>query len=295
MYTNAKIDELVQGAKDYADTNDADTKYGITYDSDAKKIKLVEGGTTSEIDATDFIKDGMIESVAIDEETQELVITWNTDAGKSATSIPLSELADIYTGVDGTTVTVTVSSDDKISAEVKTGSIKDGHIASDAAIAKSKLASDVQASLAKADSALQEHQDISHLATTAAMTEALALKADKTQVATDIAAAQSAAEAKAAELDAALKKELQDEIDADVKALADGQVATNKTDIATLTQTHATDKAALEKAITDGDAATLASAKEDAAAKVKELADGAVATNASAIADIVAQLTWGSF
>ena len=45
MYTNAKIDELVQGAKDYADANDADTKYGITYDSDSKKIKLVEGGT----------------------------------------------------------------------------------------------------------------------------------------------------------------------------------------------------------------------------------------------------------
>jgi hypothetical protein len=57
------------------------------------------------------------------------------------------------------------------------------------------------------------------------MNTALDLKADKTQVATDIATAKgeaiSAAETKAGELDAALKAELQKEIDDDVKALAD--------------------------------------------------------------------------
>ena len=54
------------------------------------------------------------------------------------------------------------------------------------------------------------------------------------EVATAKSEAISAAEAKAAELDAALKTELQAEIDADVKALADGQVTTNKNDIASL-------------------------------------------------------------
>jgi len=54
-------------------------------------------------------------------------------------------------------------------------------------------------------------------------------------------------------------------------------------------------KTELEGKITDGDAATLASAKEDAAAKVKELADGAVADNAAAIEDINSQLEWGTF
>lgn len=147
--------QALADAKAYADQNDADTQYGIEYDSTNKKIKLVSDTSKTEIDASDFIKDGMIDTVTIDEDTQELVITWNTDAGKDATRIKLSELADIYTGVDGTTIKVDVSADDKISAEVKTESIKDGHIASDAAIAKSKLASDVQASLGKADTAVQ--------------------------------------------------------------------------------------------------------------------------------------------
>lgn len=44
---------------------------------------------------------------------------------------------------------------------------------------KSDLAADVQASLALADSALQSHQDISHLATKQEVTDGLALKADK--------------------------------------------------------------------------------------------------------------------
>lgn len=204
--------QALEDAKKYADENDADTQYGIEYDSVNKKIKLVSDTSKTEIDATDFIKDGMIESVALSEDGLNLVITWNTDSDKgenNVTTIPLTGLVDIYTGVDGTTVTVSVSSDDKISAEVKTGSLKDGHIASDAAIAKGKLAADVQASLGKADTALQEHQDISHLATTEAlngvdakfanytnttdMNAALELKADKTQVAADIEAAKTEA------------------------------------------------------------------------------------------------------
>lgn len=150
--------------KDVAFTDDIVT-YGIEYDSDTKEIKLVEGGSETAINATDFIKDGMIESVALSEDGLNLVITWNTDSDKgenNVTTIPLSGLVDVYTGVDGTTIKVEVSSDDKVSAEVKTGSLKDGHIASDAAIAKGKLASDVQTSLGLADSAVQE-DDIADL------------------------------------------------------------------------------------------------------------------------------------
>ena len=157
MYTNAQIDGFIAEAKKYADDNDADTKYGIAYDSENKKIKLVEGGTTAEIDATAFIKDGMIESVALSEDGLNLVITWNTDANKgenNVTTIPLTGLVDIYTGVNGDRVNVTVSSDKKVSADLVAGSIS-----------KNYLDDGVQASLAKADSALQSHQDISHLAT----------------------------------------------------------------------------------------------------------------------------------
>ena len=229
MYTNDQIDGFIAEAKKYADDNDADTKYGIVYDSDNKKIKLVEGGTDVEIDATAFIKDGMIESVALSEDGLNLVITWNTDSDKgenNVTTIPLTGLVDIYTGVEGARVKVTVASDKSISADLVVGSIS-----------KDYLDASVKASLALADSAIQAHQDVSHLATTEAlngvdakfanytnttdMNAALELKADKTQVATDIATAKSGAETKAAELDAALKSELQAEIDADVKVLAD--------------------------------------------------------------------------
>jgi hypothetical protein len=198
--------QALEDAKKYADENDADTQYGIEYDSATKKIKLVSDTSKTEIDATDFIKDGMIESVALSEDGLNLVITWNTDSDKgenNVTTIPLTGLVDIYTGVDGTTVTVSVSSDDKISAEVKTGSLKDGHIASDAAIAKGKLAADVQASLGKADTALQEHQDISHLATTEALNGA------KDELSAAIATAKEEAIAEASSQDAVILSESQ--------------------------------------------------------------------------------------
>lgn len=165
-YTDDEVATALGEAKKYADDNDANTEYHVEYDSTNKKIKLVAGADASkmEIDATDFIKDGMINTVSFNAD-HDLVITFNTDSGKDDIVIPLDELIDIYTGVDGTTVKVEVSSDNKVSAEVKTGSLKDGHIASDAAIAKGKLAADVQTSLGKADTALQTHQDISHLAT----------------------------------------------------------------------------------------------------------------------------------
>lgn len=155
MYTNEQIDALVKGAKDYADTNDANTEYHVEYDSENKKIKLVAGADASkmEIDATTFIKDGMISNVTIGDDN-DLVITFNTDAGREDIVLPLDQLVDIYTGVEGAKVAVSVSADKKISADIVAGSI-----------AKTDLATDVQTSLGLADTALQEHQDISHLAT----------------------------------------------------------------------------------------------------------------------------------
>ena len=66
----------------------------IDYDSNTKKIELknAEGETLSEIDATAFIKDGMVNNVAI--VGDYLVITFNTDAGKEAINIPMSSFFD---------------------------------------------------------------------------------------------------------------------------------------------------------------------------------------------------------
>ena len=128
-YTNTKIDELVQGAKDYADNNDANTEYHVEYDSDNKKIKLVAGADDSkmEIDATAFIKDGMIQSVELVTEDdggnkgQFLKITWNTDGDVDAddvTYVNVTTLVDVYVGENGDYVNVTVTSDNKIKADL---------------------------------------------------------------------------------------------------------------------------------------------------------------------------------
>ena len=119
--TNEALAEALAEAKKYADDNDADTKYGIVYDKENKKIKLTNNVSDTEIDATDFIKDGMIEKVELSDDGLNLVITWNTDSGKTdVTTIPLTGLVDVYTGVDGAQIKVSVSADNKISAELKT-------------------------------------------------------------------------------------------------------------------------------------------------------------------------------
>ena len=63
-----------------------------------KAIKLVgkEGVVISEIDASAFIKDGMIQSVLFNPETKHVTITFNTAAGREAIDVDLSTLVDTY-------------------------------------------------------------------------------------------------------------------------------------------------------------------------------------------------------
>ncbi len=61
------------------------------YDSSAKTINfLAEDIVVASIDASDFVKDGMIDDVKI--ENDKLVIVFNTDAGKETIEIPLSDI-----------------------------------------------------------------------------------------------------------------------------------------------------------------------------------------------------------
>lgn len=67
----------------------------VQYDSQAKRIRFYDNAGTelvSSIDATDFIKDGMIDDVQISE--GQLVISFNTDAGKQNISIALTDIFD---------------------------------------------------------------------------------------------------------------------------------------------------------------------------------------------------------
>ena len=145
-YNKTEVDSLVQGAKDYADNNDANTEYHIEYDSTAKEIKLIAGADANKmtIDATSFIKDGMIDTVEFNADDNDLVITFNTEAGKDAITVPLDKLIDVYTieGTDTATIDITASTNGNkhtVSATVIDGSLTNAHIAADAAISVSKL------------------------------------------------------------------------------------------------------------------------------------------------------------
>ena len=70
----------------------------VDYDSENKRIDFynAKNEKIDYIDATDFIKDGMIDSVTIETTggTTYLVIVWNTDAGKETTRIDIGDIFD---------------------------------------------------------------------------------------------------------------------------------------------------------------------------------------------------------
>ena len=72
---------------------------GAEYDSNSKRINFKHGdAVVASVDATAFIKDGMVSNVSITD--GNLVITFNVDAGKQDIVIPLSSIfnpTDYYT------------------------------------------------------------------------------------------------------------------------------------------------------------------------------------------------------
>ena len=86
------------------DAADIEGLFGfVDYDSEHKRINFKNTSTGSVIgyvDTTDFVKDGFLQSVTIENKTIEsksvpcLVFVWNTDAGISETDIPLSGIFD---------------------------------------------------------------------------------------------------------------------------------------------------------------------------------------------------------
>lgn len=77
----------------------------LKYDTGAKKIQLIgkDGTAVSEIDATAFIKDGMLDKAELvvnpagQPDGTYFKLTWNTDAGKSVMYVNVTSLIDVYT------------------------------------------------------------------------------------------------------------------------------------------------------------------------------------------------------
>lgn len=92
---------------------DIEGHLNLTYNTETKKINLegFDSSIIASIDATAFIKDGMINTVELvtDPESHDpgtyLVITFNTDAGKDAIYLDITGLIDVYQGTNGVKVT----------------------------------------------------------------------------------------------------------------------------------------------------------------------------------------------
>lgn len=92
-YTSAQTDSKISDAFSSSDYFDS-----AEYTSSSHTISFKHGDVVkSTIDASDFIKDGMVDSVAIQDVTSGesmvrcLVITFNTDSGKQAVNIPVAD------------------------------------------------------------------------------------------------------------------------------------------------------------------------------------------------------------
>lgn len=120
--------------------DDANTTYGLEYDSTNKAIKLVEGGTDLSIDASEFVADGMLESVTVDASANTLTFKWNTTAGINETTVKLTDIADIYTAAtNAAEVQVAISNTNEISATLVNGGISTAKLA-DNVVNEAKIA-----------------------------------------------------------------------------------------------------------------------------------------------------------
>lgn len=94
---------------------DVEGHLNLTYNAETKKINLegFDSSVIASIDATAFIKDGMINTVELvtnpvsHNRGTYLVVTFNTDAGKDAIYLDVSHLIDVYKGHNGIKVTGT--------------------------------------------------------------------------------------------------------------------------------------------------------------------------------------------
>lgn len=89
----------------------------LNYDSDAKEVQLlgIDGAKISTIDATDFIKDGMLSSTelytatssdsSLTEGHKYIVLSFNTDADSDPIYLDVNDLVDVYTGGNNIEVT----------------------------------------------------------------------------------------------------------------------------------------------------------------------------------------------
>ena len=89
-------------------------------------LKNKSGTEVASINASTFVKDGMLSNAQYNATTNKLTLTWNTDSGKSNTEVNLNDLVDIYIGGEG----INVSSAGTISVDTDVVALKSDLVAS---------------------------------------------------------------------------------------------------------------------------------------------------------------------
>ena len=133
----------------------------VKYDADNKKLCLFAGSEQigTGVDATPFIRDGMLSGVEYDASSNALTFTWNTDAGETSDTVVLSDIIEPYTAgngleLNGNEFSVNVVSDSEAFLSVDANGIKlsgvQAAINSAASTAKSEAISDAEGKIATA-------------------------------------------------------------------------------------------------------------------------------------------------
>ena len=129
----------------------------LDYDADTKTIKLTgkDGADLGSVDATPFIKDGMLNDVTYDANTNTLTFKWNTDAGITEDTVVLSDIIEPYTAgnglaLDGNEFSVKVADGNESFLTVDENGVKLSGVASAIATAKGEAISDAEGKIATA-------------------------------------------------------------------------------------------------------------------------------------------------
>lgn len=131
----------------------------MSYDEETKAIKLYGKDNTElgSVDATPFIKDGMLDNVEYNPDNNTLTFTWNTESGSKTDEVILSDIIEAYTAgaglkLAGNEFAVKIATDSEAFLTADTNGIKVSGIQNAIDIAKGEAATDAQD---KADAAKQ--------------------------------------------------------------------------------------------------------------------------------------------
>lgn len=111
----------------YVPTVKADAEAGVEAVNAKIQLLGIDGALVSEIDATDFIKDGMLDDVSYDAESNSLTFTWKLADGTTKTeTVEISDMLAPYTegngiSIEGQVISAKVADSDKYLTVDETG------------------------------------------------------------------------------------------------------------------------------------------------------------------------------